>query len=136
MTFRFSSMVRTDMMDAAAAYANLANPAVVYLYSGAQPASTSLPASGTLLATITLNNPGFAAAVLGVLTIDVTPQPTAVAANPGVAGWFRMADFTGGVICDGSVSVAGGGGDMIVNTVTVAAGVDVTIVSGSITLPE
>jgi hypothetical protein len=136
MTFRFSSDVRTAMMDSAASYTALANPAVVRLYTGGQPASTSLPATGTLVAAVPLNNPGFAPAALGVLTLDVTPQPTAAAAVPGVIGWFRMVDFTGSVICDGQVTIAGGGGDMIVNTVTVLAGADVNIVSGSITLPE
>ena len=67
----------------------------IQIRTGAQPATANDPATGTLLATFTLNDPAFGSAVAGVATLDVTPgfdHYRCGGGNGGVvsdAGWFR-----------------------------------------------
>lgn len=103
--------------------------------SGAQPATANLAASGTLLATVTLADPSFAAAVLGVSTLDATPVLSTTGLAAGTAGWFRVKDSTGATVFDGAITVTGGGGELELNTLTISIGLTVEITAGTLTEP-
>lgn len=107
----------------------------VEIRTGSQPATGNDVASGTLLATITLNDPGFGAAASGTATADVSPALTAAAVATADAGWFRAYDSDDNAVIDGSVTATGGGGDMQLNTIALVTAVDVTITAWTITMP-
>jgi hypothetical protein len=71
--------------------------------------------------------------VNGVITLSGTPL-TVAASNTGTAGWFRMwkADGTTAVL-DGSVGTSGA--QINLNTTSITSGVNVSITSGTITMP-
>jgi hypothetical protein len=62
------------------------------IYTGAQPATADAAATGTKLATLTLNADAFAAAASGGIAINGPLSATAVAS--GTAGWFRFYNST------------------------------------------
>lgn len=107
----------------------------IMIRTGAAPATADDPAAGTLLVTIPLNDPAFGGAVAGVATLDVTPVPSAAGVAAGTAGYFRLADNSGDVVLQGSVTVTGGGGDLEVNTTSIGIGTLVEITSGTLTMP-
>jgi hypothetical protein len=105
----------------------------VQVRTGAQPASANDPATGTLLATFTLEDPAFGAAVAGVATFDATPILTTTGVAAGTAGWFRMLDSTGAVVLDGAVGTVGQ--QLNLNTTSISIGLTVEITSGTLTMP-
>lgn len=107
----------------------------IQIRTGAQPATANDAATGTLLATVTLADPSFAAAVAGVATLDATPVLSTVGVAAGTAGWFRMLDNSGDTVLDGAVTVTGGGGELELNTTTISIGVTVDITAGTLTTP-
>jgi hypothetical protein len=109
-----------------------AGAATLKIYSGSQPATADTAVTGTLLATFTLNDPSFGAASNGVITLAGTPKTVAASAS-GTAGYFRLEDSTGVDILDGSVGTSGA--ELNLNTTTITSGVNVTITSGTITVP-
>lgn len=108
--------------------------ASIQLRTGASPGANNA-ATGTLLATLAFNDPSFAAAVLGVATMDNTPVLSTTGVAAGTAGYFRITDNSGDVIFDGTITVAGGGGDLEMNTTTISVGLTVEITAGTITEP-
>lgn len=130
MATRISSASRNAAANAIAA---LANGGSIELRSGAQPASADDAATGTLLATFALPNPAFGAAAAGVASANAIATVQGAAA--GDAGYFRVKESGGAAVMDGSVTATGGGGDLELNTITISAGVDVSITSWSVTMP-
>lgn len=124
---------------AASAVANLvdAGPGagLIRIYSGSQPASADLAATGTLLAAFTCNDPAFGAAGTGTANLIVVPAISTTGVADGDAGWFRVLDSTGATVFDGSVTATGGGGNMIMNTVTVSVGLALQLTAAIITMP-
>lgn len=110
-------------------------PGTIDIRTGAQPALATDAATGTLLATLTLNDPAFGAAAAGVATLSTAPAVTTTGLAAGTAGWFRAKDSTGATVLDGSVSASGGGGDLALNTTTISVGVAVNAVGGTVTMP-
>jgi len=110
-------------------------PGSIQIRTGAQPASADNAATGTLLATVVLADPAFAAAVAGVATLDATPVLSTTGVAAGTAGWFRMLDNSGDTVLDGAVTVTGGGGELELNTLTISVGVTVEITAGTLTAP-
>jgi len=110
-------------------------PGTITIRTGAAPANANLGATGTLLATLTLNDPAFGAAASGVVTLDVTPAVTTTGVAAGTADYFRLHDNSGDVVLQGSVTVTAGGGDLELNTTTIAIGTTVEITSGTLTMP-
>ena len=108
---------------------------LIRIYTGTQPTSADLPPSGTLLATVTTNDPAYGSAGSGTADLVVSPTLTATGIAAGTAGWFRMLDSTGATILDGSITATGGGGDMTMNTVTISVGLSLQLTAGSITMP-
>ena len=112
-----------------------AGPGTIEVRSGSQPASGNDAASGTLLATFTLNDPAWAAASSGAKLLDVSPDVAAVGVADANAGWFRMLDSSGASVLDGSVTATGGGGELTLNTIAVSTGLDLVITGGTLTMP-
>jgi hypothetical protein len=107
------------------------------IYTGSQPTNPDTSASGTLLATFTLDATAFGDASNGVATLASTPLSTTGAAD-GTAGWFRVeTGGTGGAgaVFDGTVTFTIGGGTIELNTSTISNGVTVEITSGTFTMP-
>lgn len=107
----------------------------VTIRTGPPPALPSDPATGTLLVTLPLNDPAFGAAASGTVTLDVSPAVSALGVAAGTAQYFRMSDNSGDVVLQGSVTATGGGGDLELNTTTIAIGTTVVITSGTLTMP-
>lgn len=138
MAIRLATTTRNAMLNGPGLLAMIdadAGPGTLKVYTGAQPITADSPATGTLLVTITLNDPAFGAATGGVATLDNTPTPTGTGAANGTAGWCRLTDSSGDTVLDGSVSAAGGGGDFQMINTTVSVGVDKSVESGIITMP-
>jgi hypothetical protein len=131
MAVRLAQALATTLADAVDSY--LGASGTIKIYTGTQPATADSTATGTLLATFTLGSPGFGSAVNGVITLSGTPL-TVAASNTGTAGWFRMwkADGTTAVL-DGSVGTSGA--QINLNTTSITSGVNVSITSGTITMP-
>lgn len=106
----------------------------IKVYTGTQPATADTAASGTLLATFTLGDPAFGAAASGVITLSGVPLTVAAVAT-GTAGWFRIESNGGATlsVLDGSVGTTGN--QINLNTTSITSGVNVTITSGTITMP-
>lgn len=110
----------------------------VEIRTGSQPSDPDAAATGTLLVTITLQNPAFGAAA------DINPNaraamngtPSAVAVANGTAGWFR--GYTNGAakVIQGTAGASGSGEDMELDNTSIAIGQTVTIVSWTVTMPE
>lgn len=100
-------------------------PGKVEIRTGAQPASAGDAATGTLLATITLNKPAFGAAATGTATAVLTGGLTADPVATDDAGWFRALDGAGVTVLDGAAAITGA--EMTLNTVSLAPGTNVEI---------
>jgi hypothetical protein len=130
MAVRLAAALANTLADAIDA--DLGNAGTVKIYSGSQPATADTAESGTLLATFTLGSPGFGAASGGVVTLNGVPLTVAAVAT-GTAGWFRMEKSGGANVLDGSVGTSGN--QINLNTTSITSGVNVTITSGTITMP-
>lgn len=110
----------------------------VEIRTGAIPANVEAAATGTLLASITLQDPAFGSASDqnpgAQAAIAGSPSDTSANAS-GTAGYFRVYTSAGtnGVI-QGTCGTAAS--DMNLNDVTFQAGGTVTITSYTITMPE
>lgn len=135
MVTRLANATRSAMIAGIGARADAGSgPGTVQIRIGAQPASAESAATGTLLGTLTLSDPSFGAPVNGVATANAVTGDTSADAA-GEAGWFRVLDSTGATVMDGSISEAGGGGDMIVADSTTYVGSAITITSWTVTQP-
>lgn len=136
MTLRFPMATRNAITDLLTALIDGGvGSGQVHLRTGAQPATADLAATGTLLATFTINDPSFAAAVGATATLDVTPALSTVGLAAGDAGWFRVTTSAGATVLDGSVTATGGGGDLIMTTITVSVGLTLQLTAGTTTTP-
>lgn len=88
----------------------------------------------TLLAEVTLQDPAFSAAAAGVITLQGVPLSDASANNTGTAGIFRIVDSDTTEVLRGTCSLSGGGGDMILSTLSITAGQVFTITALTITI--
>lgn len=110
-------------------------PGLLRIYTGTQPASADLAPTGTLLATFTTNDPSFGTVGSGTANLVVTPALSATGVAAGNAGWFRLLDSTGTTVLDGSVTESGGGGDLIMSTVTISIGLVLNLTAGTLIMP-
>jgi hypothetical protein len=123
-----------DAMSAALnTYINSGGAAKIIIKDGTPPANADAAATGTTLATFTCSNPAFTSSG-GVLTLDVTPALTVAASATGTATYFRIMLNNGTTtVLQGSVGTSGQ--QLNLNTTSITSGVNVTITSGSITMP-
>lgn len=126
---------------AAEAMANALNTTIgttadLVIYDGTPPtnAGTAL-GSNNALVTFDLANLAFDSTTGGVMTLDVTPALTEAADASGTATFFRILAGGTTAVLQGSVGISGSGADLIVNTTTITNGVNVTVTSGTVTMP-
>jgi hypothetical protein len=134
MAIRIAAATRGTMMDAVeAALDGGAGAATLEIYTGSQPADADTAASGSLLVTLTLNDPAGTQSG-GVITIDVSPAISATAVDTGAAGWARLKDSDGDTVLDGSVGTSSA--DFIIDSTSITSGQTVALVATStLTLP-
>lgn len=134
MALSFSDALRTARAGAIITACDAGAAAILEIRTGAKPASPDNAATGTLLASITLNDPSFIAGAAGVISIDESPALTDASADAtGTAAHFRIKTSAGAGVVDGTVTATGGGGDLTLNTVSLVASASVTITGGTIT---
>jgi hypothetical protein len=106
----------------------------IYDATGGVPANAGTAlGSQVVLATFTLNSPGFTSSG-GVLTLSTSPALTVAASASGTAAFFRLFKTDGTtVVMQGTVGTSGQ--QLNLNTTTITATVNVSITSGTITVP-
>lgn len=131
-TLKISTAARNAAADAIADLCDVGGAGTLEIRTGSQPANPGTAASGTLLATFTLDNPAFGAASTGVVTLD--PPTSVSAAATGTAGYFRIKNNAGTAIIDGDCGTSGA--SLNLNTTSITSGGTVSITSGTLTMPE
>lgn len=122
MTLAFSTTLRNDR--AAAITAAVGTAGKLAIYDGVRPASGG--AATTLLAEFTFTAAFAGTPSGGVLTLNLPPNATGVAA--GTATWARVTTSGDSFVIDLTV-----GSDIFLNTTTVSVGLTVQLTSGTIT---
>lgn len=136
MATRITTALQNALADAVTSFVDAdAGAGALTVRTGLQPVTANHPATGTVLVTIPLADPSFAAAMLGIATLDATPTLTALGVATGTAGWFRITDNSGDTVLDGAVTSLGGGGELELDSTTITSGVAVDIVAGTLTAP-
>lgn len=137
MAIRLPTGSRNAALDAVVARLDAGSgPGTIEIRSGSQPASADDAATGTLLATIVLEDPAFGAAGASLAGQAVLHKPSAATATgDGTGGWFRALDSDGNPVFDGSVTATGGGGDLTLATTTISTGMSVDITGGTVVMP-
>lgn len=120
----------TDALDSGS------GPGLIRIYSGAKPAGPDTAITGqVLLAEFTCADPAFTAGATGVRVLDATPVLATEGLAAGTAAWYRAVSSDGVAHFDGTVSAAGGGGELIMNTTTISVGLDLELTAGTLTQP-
>jgi hypothetical protein len=130
MALKFSVDVRNARLDAIETIVGT-NP-VLKIRSGGAPANVAAADSGTVLATLSLPADWMAAAAAGSKAMAGTWQDL-LADSSGDAGHFRIYASGGAAHIQGTCSLAGNGGDMILNTLALVANNTFTIASFTLT---
>src|SRR5574337_1909874 len=119
MTMTVATSVRTTLATAIGNAIDAgAGAGTIKVYTGTKPASPDTAiTSQTLLGTLTCSDP-CGSVTSGVLTFSSITQDSSADAT-GTASWVRIADSSGTAVVDLAVGTSGGGGDLIMNTVTV-----------------
>lgn len=112
----------------------MGNAGKIIIYSGTAPANADAALSGnTVLATFTGGSPVFGSASGGTITLSGVPLTVAASAT-GTATFFRLYKTDGTTpVFQGTVGTASA--DLILNTVALTSGVNVTITAGTINMP-
>lgn len=131
MAFQFSTASRNAALDAIETA--IGASAILRIRTGSAPANCAASRTGTVLVTASLPSDWLAAASGGSKSLSGTWQDTSADAT-GTAGHFEIMD-SGGTVChiQGTVTATGGGGDMTLDSVSIASGQQVTISSFTIT---
>jgi hypothetical protein len=130
---RLAGPARNALADAFAARVDAGSgDSTMQLRTGSPPSSITDAAAGTLLATIVLPDPCFAAASSGTITANAIDTVQAVA--DGTIGHARVLDGDGNVVED-TGSVGTSGTELVVNSTSVTNGADVTVNSWTVTMP-
>lgn len=131
MALQFSVGLRNSRADRIEAYVGAS--AVMKIRTGTVPANCAAADSGSVLATLNLPADWMNDASAGAVTLKGTWADASCDAT-GLAGHFRVyrAD---GTTCElqGTVTVSGGGGDLTLSSVSLAAGGTLTITAFTIT---
>ena len=129
MAFQYSVTVRNALLDSIET--TISTAPTLEIRSGAAPANCAAADSGTVLATMTLPSDWMAAASAGAKALAGSWQDASADAT-GTAAHFRI---KAGATChiQGSVTATGGGGDMTLDSVSIAASQQVTITAFTLT---
>lgn len=133
MTIQFSVAVRNAMLDAIET--TMGTSAKLQMWTGTPPANCAAAATGTKLVEISLASDWAAAATNGSKSLSSLPLVTTGLAN-GTAGYYRFTN-SAGTTCheQGTVTAAGGGGDIIVDNPVMVSGQEVQVVAFTKTAP-
>lgn len=125
MALQYSIPVRNAKLDTVES--TIGTVPIMELRTGTQPADCATAASGTLLAQSALPSDWLAAASAGSKAKSGTWTLTGLAS--GSIGYFRIYDSGSPSAChiQGSVTATGGGGDLTVDNVSIAAAQIVTV---------
>jgi hypothetical protein len=116
-----------DLLDAGS------GPGELEIYDGTIPGPNAGPA-GTLLVTITLDDPAFGNASSGVATA-ADLDPTNWIAD-GTADYWRAVDSDGNVVMQGDCSVTAGSGSLKLSSITAVTGSPVDVTAFTYTAPS
>lgn len=132
MVLRFSASVANTQLDGIET--SVGTSPVLRIFTGSAPANCAAADSGTILAEMTLPSDWMAAASGGSKALSGTWQDASANAT-GTAGYFRIY-ATGGTTChmQGTTTVSGGGGDMILDSVSFTAGQSFTVTAYTLTV--
>lgn len=134
MPLRKSDALRTAQAAAVLAAIDAGTGAGYFeIRTGSQPATPATAVSGTLLATVTLDDPSWTAGTAGVLNLAVPAVVVGVA--DGTAGWARFYDSDDNVVFDGDVTVTAGSGVVRLSSLDITTGGDVEVTEGTYTVP-
>lgn len=130
MTIQLSEDARNSRLDAFETF--VGTSPVLKIRTGAQPATVATADSGTVLMSITLSSDWAAAASGGTKAFSDFPGSFAASAG-GIAGHFRLYKSDGTTcVMQGSVSLAGNGGNLTVSNDSMASGFSYTVNAFSI----
>jgi hypothetical protein len=131
MTMQYSTAVRNARLDIVETTIGVS--AILKIRTGAPPVNCAGADSGAVLATVPLPSDWMAAASGGTKSKSGTWQDLSADAA-GTAGHFRIYDSTG-TTChmQGTCTITGGGGDMILDNTNFAVGQVFTVVNFTIT---
>lgn len=118
---------------AGTALTDLLNTGSIEIRTGASPGVDSA-ATGTLLAALPLSASAFGAWAAGSATANAITQDASADAT-GTAGYFRALTSGSASVIDGNITATGGGGDMELNSVSIASGATVDITAWTINHP-
>lgn len=129
MAIQFSTAVRNAALDVIET--TIGSGPTLEIRTGTVPANCAAAATGTVLATLALPADWMAAASGGSKSMSGTWQDLSADAT-GTAGYYRIIQ---GAAChiQGTVTATGGGGDMTLDNVSIAAAQQVNITSFTIT---
>lgn len=131
MAMQYSVAVRNARLDVVESTIG-ASP-VLQIRSGAPPVNCAAADSGTVLATVTLPSDWMAAASAGAKSKSGTWQDLSADAA-GAAGHFRIKDSTATTThMQGTCTITGGGGDMILDNTNFAVGQVFTVANFTLT---
>lgn len=109
----------------------IGNAGRLEVYAGADTAGTG-NAEGTLLATFTLGTP-FAPPASGAVQLPTLPAAV-IAVASGTAGWARITKADGTTpVMDRTVGLSGSNAQVILSTLNIIAGAEVSVTSWTIT---
>ena len=107
---------------------------VISIYTGAPPATPETAVTGTLLgstATLIAANTTMASAGIAVLSNPLAFTPSAT----GTAGWARWVNASSAAMIDMDCTASGGGGGLILSTLSLTSGTPASITAASIQMP-
>ncbi|MFZ5676323.1 MAG: hypothetical protein ACOZAM_25465 [Pseudomonadota bacterium] len=131
MTMQYSTAVRNARLDIVETTIG-ASP-ILQIRSGAPPVNCAATDNGTVLATVVLPADWMAAASGGTKSKSGTWQDLSADAS-GTAGHFRLKDGSGTTThMQGTCTITGGGGDMILDNTNFAIGQVFTVVNFTLT---
>lgn len=134
MGIQLATSTRNAMLDAIETDAGTS--AVLFIYSGSQPASCAASEAGTMLVQYSLASDWAANASGGSKAFNNIPLSVPASAG-GTAGHFRITK-SDGTTCtmQGSITATGGGGDMIIDNTSIASGQTVNVTGFTINAPN
>jgi len=131
MALQYSTAVRNARLDAVEG--TIGGSAILEIRSGTPPANCGAGDTGTLLASCSLPSDWMSPASEGMKSMSGAWEDNS-ANNAGTAGHFRIKDSTG-TTChiQGTITAAGGEGDMTLDNVSFAAGQTFSVTSFTLT---
>lgn len=134
MAIQLSVAVRNALLDSFET--TVGASAVLKMRTGSAPANCAASDSGTVVATINLPSDWMAAASSGSKGLSGTWQDASADAT-GTVAHFRIY-ASDGTTChmQGTVTAAGGGGDMTLDNVSVNSGQQITVTGFTLTAPN